>query len=535
MNTHTLRVTTFALFAALLCGCAQIKPISGGEKDLVPPALLTCHPPNFSVRFASDRFEMAFDEFVQLSNVAQELIVSPPLAKKPTVLLRDKVVRVLLNAPLEANTTYTFNFGKSVTDLNEGNPAADLLYVCTTGEVLDSLQVRGKLRDAWTGLPAEGIKVMLFDTVDSAACSSGKPLYFARSKSDGSFTIGYLREGQYQMIALGDSNDSFMLEDGELFASASGVVMPTPPSDTADVAVAPLSPYRAPLSAIPDYAADSAGVFSMRWPAGTSLPEIRAVTEGLSVRLSYDSVRENLQVWLVGPVSDRLEGIHIAHAQTGADTLSVPFFTDVLRTPPTVQWVSPQRRLPGTSWQWGADQWLIAGDNPRCVFRSGTASVEVPLVPALDGNLAWTASFEPPPGSSTECLIPGGCLKNLVGISNDSSTFKAYTLSAEDLGIIRLKIEGIERLSRPMLLINAKDKPIRVQEAAAQMELTDLEPGEYEFRLLDDYVLPNGRWDAADPVRQRLAEPLYLYPGKTNVKANWEVQLRWAVPPPANP
>ena len=49
---------------------------------------------------------------------------------------------------LQENTTYSFNFGQSIVDFNEGNPNDYLSYVMSTGPFIDSLQMAGIVDDA---------------------------------------------------------------------------------------------------------------------------------------------------------------------------------------------------------------------------------------------------------------------------------------------------------------------------------------------------------------------------------------------------
>ena len=132
------------LSVALLAACAQVKEPQGGPKDTEPPHLLSAEPADGSIRFSGKRIVLHFDERVKLDRVRERLLVSPPLAKAPDVMVSgSKDVAITLNAPLAANTTYTFNIGEAVQDLSEGNPAAGLSFVVSTGDHVDSLSVKG--------------------------------------------------------------------------------------------------------------------------------------------------------------------------------------------------------------------------------------------------------------------------------------------------------------------------------------------------------------------------------------------------------
>ncbi|MBL7943753.1 MAG: Ig-like domain-containing protein [Flavobacteriales bacterium] len=516
------------ILLTIIWGCAQVRQVSGGAKDTTPPQLVETDPPNYSTGFASDRIELKFDEYVQLNNVAQELIISPTPAKKPTIQLRDRMVRVLLKEPLDSNTTYTFNFGKSIVDLNESNPASDLVYVCATGDALDSLEIRGIVKDAWTDAPIDGIKIMLFDTTDTLPHLSAKPRYFTRTKSDGSFLISYLKEHTYRLLALGDENDTFTLEENERFSISPSSLVPSDRSDSMQLLLPALSAYHPPLSRIPDVISDSAGTITMKWPSGNALPQISAIDATHQAHLRYDSLPGELHIWITGPVTDRMEGLAFSHPLAGSDTLSVPVYSESLeQLPQPVLYASPKRK-PGQPWEFTASQWLVPAASPQCSFKTGGNMVNVPVVPHTTKANVWTALYEPPAGSDTDWIIPAGTFTNLASQSNDTTTISCYTYALEDLGLLRLNFSGLEKAQHPIVVYNRKNEPPVAITAAASLVLSNLEAGEYELRIIDD-INHNGKWDTADP-NGRQAEKVWVHPATTIVKANWEVVVNWVLP-----
>ena len=112
--------------------------------------MLESDPPNYSIRFEAKKIQITFDEYIVLDNVNQELIVSPPMVELPEVKLRKKTLIIEFEEELKENTTYTFNFGNAIKDLHEGNKLQNFEYVFSTGDILDSLSVKGTLRYAET-------------------------------------------------------------------------------------------------------------------------------------------------------------------------------------------------------------------------------------------------------------------------------------------------------------------------------------------------------------------------------------------------
>ncbi len=154
----------------------------------------------FQHAFSQRRIELVFDEWVTLSDVGTQVVVSPTLLKRPEVKLKGKKVVVELpeEDTLRPNTTYTINFGTAVKDLHEGNPAENLRFVFSTGDYLDSLTVNGSVVDAFTGDPVEKVSVMLYENLGDSVPRKERPYYFARTNKTGQFSIQNVRPGRFK-------------------------------------------------------------------------------------------------------------------------------------------------------------------------------------------------------------------------------------------------------------------------------------------------------------------------------------------------
>lgn len=193
---------------ALLCGsCAQQGAPTGGPRDEDPPVVVECEPPNYSTLFTAQKVLITFDEYVVLDNVNQELVVSPPMEKKPEVKLRKRTLIMEFDEPLRENTTYTFNFGRAIKDLHEGNQLLNYEYVFSTGEVLDSLSVRGTLKYAEDlSVPEDPVTIMLYNDLRDSVPLTDIPLYVGKSDDSGVFSVNNLRPDTYKVFALKDGN-----------------------------------------------------------------------------------------------------------------------------------------------------------------------------------------------------------------------------------------------------------------------------------------------------------------------------------------
>jgi hypothetical protein len=256
---------------AILIGCANQRNLQGGDKDAIPPKLLGVTPASLSTNFNSKTIAFEFDEYIQLNNIYDELIISPPLTMKPSIKVKSRSVIVELKEELKPNTTYTFNFGDGVVDLNESNKAQDLIYVISTGDALDSLAIVGNVEFPFTNEKAGGVKVLLFeDTVDVLNAKTPSPAFFAKADGNGAFAIQYLPSRNFQMLALEDLNGNYAVDSDERVSLLQKNVSPS----TADSAIKgfeiALTPQREREIRFYDYDVDSTGVLTIPWSPSLS-------------------------------------------------------------------------------------------------------------------------------------------------------------------------------------------------------------------------------------------------------------------------
>ncbi|WP_295126537.1 Ig-like domain-containing protein [uncultured Chitinophaga sp.] len=190
------------VISCFLTQCANIVPPGGGPKDSLPPRLLSVSPPDSSLHFSSKKISFTFNEYIELDNVIEKLIVSPTLKRTPTITAKLRTITIAIKDTLKPNTTYTFNFNDAIRDLNERNPINDFQYVVSTGDYLDSLQLSGTTINAETGMVDSTVGVFLYSNMEDSVVSKEKPLYYAKSRGDGSFRFKNLAPGKYKIFAL---------------------------------------------------------------------------------------------------------------------------------------------------------------------------------------------------------------------------------------------------------------------------------------------------------------------------------------------
>ena len=85
------------------------------------PKELESSPANGAIGFTSKSISIEFDEYIKLTNVSSQLIVSPLMETAPEILVKGKKLVIKIKSELSPNTTYSLNFGNAISDIRENN------------------------------------------------------------------------------------------------------------------------------------------------------------------------------------------------------------------------------------------------------------------------------------------------------------------------------------------------------------------------------------------------------------------------------
>mgnify|MGYP003571351057 CR=1 FL=1 len=216
MKNCTLYITIFVVLI-FFCRCANIVTPTGGPKDETPPVVTETSPKNNSTNFKGRSVHITFDEFVTLNNPSNNVLISPPMGKKPTYRTSGKTLIIRFEEPLKHETTYSINFGNAIKDLHEGNVFSGYTFNFSTGDKIDSLSLKGKVVSASTLAPMESFIVGLYSddndtlTLDSLPYRI-QPNYITITNKEGNFEFSGLANKEYLIFALKDSNSNLIFD-----------------------------------------------------------------------------------------------------------------------------------------------------------------------------------------------------------------------------------------------------------------------------------------------------------------------------------
>lgn len=550
----------FALWALTLAACARQVVPEGGPKDTTPPAVVPEKSTlNMATRFTGKEVRLTFNEWVILQDAATQVLVSPPLAKRPEITLKGKTVAIKFKEDevLRPNTTYTINFGTAVKDLHESNPAKDLRFVFSTGDFIDSLTVGGLVVDAFTGEPAENISVMLYDNPEDSIIRKERPYYLARTDKSGVFSIPNVRAGSFKCVAVDDVNQNLKWDgDSERIGFPEQAVTVSDSTKT----IPRLRIFKpTPSLRLVSQNANRYGLIKLGYTAPPDTVRLRPDLPGLKWLTERD--KDTLLVWYDRPDSAAWKLV------AGKDTVSVkalsrrgfmannqmkfaddPVAATVasqrrgrpggatpapdaaaprIKLPPKTVTINPNKQLllafnhPVAAFD--TARWLLIQDSvPFRTFTVATDSAS-PRMLRLQ-SAAWKE------GKAYSLALMPGSVTDLYGTAN-ADTLERILVAPDEkkLGALNLTLTTLTPGRQYVLQLlngNALEEERLFTAAAAEQRFvfTKLQPATFTATLVADEN-GNGRWDAGDYFARRQPEPVFTRKLEA-LRANWEVEAQ---------
>jgi len=197
------------LIILFIASCAQTSAPTGGPKDTTPPKILKSNPTNYATNFNQKEINIAFDEWIlPFTNAQNQIIISPDVVPFPKIEAARNELSIKFKDSLQSNTTYSIFFGDNLKDNNEGNPYPNFKYIFSTGNYIDSLQVKGSLNTSLDKIP-DNTYLLLYKDVSDSAFTKKRPFYITKVSNDGSFKLENVKEGNYRIFALSDKNGNY--------------------------------------------------------------------------------------------------------------------------------------------------------------------------------------------------------------------------------------------------------------------------------------------------------------------------------------
>ncbi len=515
-----------------LLSCAQIVPLTGGDKDVDAPKEVESLPKNGSVNFTEKEITIEFDEFIQLQNLQTQLIVSPLMKEKPDVTVKGKKLVIKLPDSLLTNTTYSLNFGEAIVDITENNPIPNYKYVFSTGSYLDSLSYSGTVANSIDLKPKEKFFVLLYDQFEDSIPYKGLPRYVAITDKEGKFTISNIANGQYKVFAINDINSNYLFdlpneeiafldETIDLNRNVEGVLLYTFEEDNAQqFLVKSKNDVYSKISVI------------LNEPTSElAIKPVEVEFEGLWNLIEKNKTGDTINVWLTQKLDiDNLK-LEISDNAEVIDTASITLIKD--------------KKFEETKLSLSTNISKTFDLNQSVIITTGRPtktfdlknikllqdSVEVVYtISNLDSvNRKFVLNYSFKESTSYQLFIPSNTFTDYFELSNDTLISAFTTKSKSDYGTIALTVSPNFSDNYIVQLYKNQQLVKEVFQSGEKKILFEyLQPGNYELKMIIDND-NNQKWTTGLYIENRQPEKVIYYEKPIVLKANWDNDINWII------
>lgn len=528
MLKNNLKYTLFLLLL-IMVGCAKRGSITGGLKDTIAPVLKVSFPENFSKNFKGNEIKLVFDENIKLKNLKKQLIISPPMKYEPSILpsTPSKTITIKIKDTLQPNTTYSFNFGQSIADNNEGNPLNQFQYVFSTGDYIDSLSLSGSVKSAYDKEAEPFVSVMLYDVNDTFKDSivyNENPRYVTNTlDSLKTFRFENLKAGKYLLVAMKDynNNNKYNPKTDKIGFSKEFITIP---KDT--LYELALFTETLPFKAFKPSQASGNRLFLGYEGAVNSaaaLPKLilKNNTEILSSIITKFPKKDSLQIWYKPIKADSLT---LAVAKDQYETNFTFKIKDQKKDTLSISAMQTNELKFRERFTLESKTPLIRVENSKINLIDNAKSA-VPFTTEYDEfNQKLYFDFKKEPSENYTFEILPGALTDFFEKSNDSLRYKVTTRNTADYGNLTVTLQNIKQFPVIVELTNEKGDVLASEHTGetTTIDFNLIEPAIYSLRAIYD-LNKNKEWDSGNYLEKRPAEPVIYFSKEIDVRANWDV------------
>ena len=545
------------MLSVLLFSCAQVASPSGGSVDRKPPKVVRYKPDSAALNFNARSIEIQFDEYFQLQELNNQLIISPPLEVEPEITIKKKTLFIQFDKKeiLKPNTTYSISFGNALKDIRENNAFENFSYIFSTGNFIDSLKLKGTVQFAFDHKTEKNLLVLLYATNEDSVIYKRLPDYFAKTNDAGFFQVNNIKPGKYKVVALKDANNNYKYEEEENIGFLDSMIEAGQSTDLL------INMYPSPpkLFYLKKYMQPQYGKFLLVFNTGSDSIHISKFNaekfNGVKELTTFSKNNDTLTYWLDHIDRDSLT-LQIKNGATILDTVSFKLIkkTAALKSSREPLKLSLTASPDGKLFDLNKELALI--------FSHPVISVDAkqPLTFKED-SLSYTryplVLLQPEPNSSTiilttsvkkainnsgknfllkerssyHLLIPPGTITDFLGFTNDSLKINFKTQEEKFYGTVKLNLKFPAIKGNYIVqLLDSKEQVIRENSISnPQLLFYDyLYPQVYKLKIIAD-VNGNGKWDAGNYLKKQQPEKVFYNVESVNIRSNWDLDLEWKI------
>lgn len=514
-----------------LWSCAQRAALTGGEKDVLPPEIVSTLPENQSLIFSSKEIVVEFNEFVRLSNLQNQLIVSPLMKETPEVLIKGKKMVVKLPDGLEPNTTYSLNFGDAIIDITENNPYPNYKYVFSTGDYIDSLSYSGKVLNAEDLTPKAAVFVMLYNQLDDSIPLKQKPNYLAKTDADGIFNITNIAAGTYKVFALDDINGNYLYDLPNEQVAFLNEVVQLDSNYTDEMLYLFLKPSN--LQFVKKIENKQYGKLTVELNNPSNNVEVFDADENPISFYSYETSKNQLQhvFWLQNDISTNQQIFIVKDKGKTIDTANVEMimkndFKDTLLSISSnaAALFDLNKTLEITT-----NQPFSVVEQEKIKLFEDSVLVNFKLKKDSVSALKLNVIYQFKENKNYKLLVEPAAFTSVYELKNDTLVSSFKTKQEENYGNLKLVVTPSFTENYIIQLLQKNEV---IQEFfdvnTKTFNVAYLNSGEYQIKLIVDSN-NNKKWDTGNYELNLQPERVVLYQDKITIRENWDNEIKWNI------
>lgn len=549
-----LRIFFISILAILVSGCATQVPPSGGAKDTTPPKVTSYKPENNSLRILSGtKIAIAFDEYVELSKLNDQFVVSPPVNKMPETQIKGKKIVITLPDSLQENTTYSLFFGDAIVNYKESLPVKNFSYAFSTGDYLDSLKISGQVFNSYDNKPSENVYVILYRDTVSLPGKTIKPYYLSKTRADGKWQINNMAAGKYQIFAIKDLNSNYLYDQAEeeiafldsLVQPYSAIIYPDSIPDSLRVKPTSVNLYLFKESPKIQSIVSTGTLTFFQLVTTFRCPTINVEFEPIKtsatnlIQFQKPNLRgDTVYTWLKNFTMDTLymrisdqgnvidtSRFYLAKSRKNSDSSIFKNFSAQLLSEGTHDFFKPLMvRFPFPIKNYKAEQIKIIKISSKGIDTISQKPIELDSAPFT--VLLFNQKFEEK--TKYQLYAPAKCFENIYDKYNDTLRIDFTSSEGRAYGSLKLKMENTKNHAMIIQLINAEDKLVSQNTISSDtiIRYKYLRPGAYKLKAIYDKD-NSGNWSTGDYTLNVLPERVFYLPSAINIRANWDIDWKW--------
>lgn len=536
-KAFSIHYFTWLVLLFLISACASVQSPTGGPRDTEPPKIVKETPKNLTRNFSAKEIQIEFDEFIKLVNEYTEISISPAIDIPPVYKARKQILEIKFDQKLEEKTTYTINFGKAITDVNESNVLKNYTYVFSTGNEIDSLSIGGNVINSITREKLKDVTVFILPVRQDSLFGKKKASIFTTTDSAGNFKLQNLREDIYRIYALQEQGgDRIYNGQNEQIGFLNDTLVLKKNIDTIQLQVFKEVPA---VFSVQDRKIEPDGRIALAFNKPLLKPSVQILEPkelDLTKSVEISSKQDTALIWLPELTFDSLQ---VAISEEGKSVDTVVLRRNKRDT--YTRTIQINDNVMGTKLKPGTDI-LLQTSSPVSKVQETQITILEDSVQVSGFRLTKDTTslrryhLKFPWKLNKEYILKAtdGAFTDAFGNKSKAYVRKFSLDSDENYGSITIKVT-VPDTSRAYIVqwLNEKDEILKQDKVIKNTVLnyTSYPTAKYYLRVIYDEN-KNGQWDTGNLRAKKQPEKTWTFDKVISLRPNWDLEENMVIPKP---